>query len=290
MTPALQQRTVPVRGIDMAYADWGSPDDPVVLLVHATGLHGRCWDAVVRALGAGVRVLAPDLRGHGRTTRRGPYDDMREFGADVADFVEALGLENVVGVGHSMGGHCVAQAAARLPERFRRLLLVEPIIKDPAELRRAGPRFAAASPEETPVARRRNVWASVEEMVERFAGRPPFSLWQREVLVDYCRYGLVPDGDAFALACPPLVEASIYMGTAGRDIGDLVAALPHPTVVLRARSGGADRGGMDFAQSQTWPGLADALPRGRDVHLPELTHFIPMQRPALVAAHIRELL
>ena len=43
---------------------------------------------------------------------------------------------------------------------------------------------------------------------------------------------------------------------------------------------------MDFSQSPTWEGLADAFPRGRDVYRPELTHFIPMQRPELVAAAI----
>ncbi|MDE0006756.1 MAG: alpha/beta fold hydrolase, partial [Gammaproteobacteria bacterium] len=70
----VEQRSVTVRGIDMAYAEWGGQHATTVLLAHATGFHGRCWDGVVRELGDGVRVLAPDLRGHGRTTKRGPYD------------------------------------------------------------------------------------------------------------------------------------------------------------------------------------------------------------------------
>ena len=111
--------------------------------------------------------------------------------------------------------------------------------------------------------------------------------------MDYCRHGLVRDGDSFVLACPPTVEASIYRGSAGRDIGDVIATLPHPTVVLRAqRRADSVRSGrrMDFTQSPTWPGLAAALPNGRDVYLPDLTHFIPMQRPGLVARQIRGLL
>jgi pimeloyl-ACP methyl ester carboxylesterase len=43
---------------------------------------------------------------------------------------------------------------------------------------------------------------------------------------------------------------------------------------------------MDFSKSPTWPGLAAALPRGRDVFLPDHTHFIPMEDPALVARFI----
>jgi hypothetical protein len=45
---------------------------------------------------------------------------------------------------------------------------------------------------------------------------------------------------------------------------------------------------MDFAASPTWPKLAAQFARGRDVYLPELTHFIPMQAPDLVARYILE--
>ena len=289
MKVVVKQRSVAVRGIEMAYVEWGSATAPTVLLAHATGFHGRCWDAVVRELGGGVRVIAPDLRGHGRTTKRGPYE-WGEFGADVAAFVEALDLTDLVAAGHSMGGHSIVQAAGRHPERFRKLLLVDPVIMDPDRYAETMRRFAAGTAEEHPVARRRNTWASVEEMVERFADRHPFRLWRPDVLLDYCQHGLNPDGDGFVLACPPLVEASIYMGSAGRDIGDVIATLPHPTVVMRAHQREERDGPMDFAQSPTWPGLAAALPNGRDVYLPELTHFIPMQRPDLVAEHIRALL
>ena len=113
---------------------------------------------------------------------------------------------------------------------------------------------------------------------------------------DYCAYGLLPatDADGLALACPPQVEAAIYLGSAGRDIAAQVATLPHPVTVLRAPprepEAGRDGAAMDFSRSPTWPDLAAAFPDGRDVYLPELTHFIPMQQPALVAEHIRRLL
>lgn len=274
----------------MSYADWGEEGSPVVLLAHATGFHGRCWDAVVRSLGDGIRALAPDFRGHGHSSKHPPYDNLEEFGIDLAAFVEALNLDAVLAVGHSMGGHCTMQAIGRIPDRFREVLLIDPLIKEPKTMRQAKPRFAAASVAEHPVARRRNDWVSPEEMFERFKDRHPFSLWQHDVLMDYCLHGLVPEGDKFVLACPPMVEAAIYMGTAGRDIRELIATFAHPTVVLRAREGDGGGKNLDFSQSQTWPGLADALTNGRDVSLPELTHYIPMERPDLVAAQILEIL
>ena len=113
------------------------------------------------------------------------------------------------------------------------------------------------------------------------------------MLLDYCRFGLLPDGDGFELACPPLVEASIYQGSAGRDIGDAIRTVTLPVAVLRAQGRDPDNRStetMDFARSPTWPGLAAAFPNGRDIHHPELSHFIPMQRPDLVAEEIHKLI
>lgn len=285
-----RSQRIALRDVELAYFEWGEPAAaPTVLLIHATGFHARCWDGVVRALGdqAG-HMLALDLRGHGRSSKVGPYP-WNTFGADVAAFVEALQLEGLLGVGHSMGGHALVQAAAELPSRFAQLLLVDPTVLDPTAYRQV-PGFASA--EEHPVSRRRNRWQSAEQMIERFHDRRPFSLWKPEVLADYCRYGLEPaaDGDGFVLCCPPLVEASIYLGSAGSDVHEQVAALRHPVTVLRAGNGRVRQGAMDFSRSPTWPNLAAAFANGRDVHLPELTHFIPMQRPDIVARYIRELI
>ena len=285
VTPTL--RRLAVGDVELAYFEWhGEGDGPTVLMVHATGFHAHCWDGVIRALGGRFqRILALDMRGHGRSEKKPPYD-WRQFGIDLAAFADALELEGAIGVGHSMGGHCVVQAAAAHPDRFSRLVLVDPVILDPQSYGSL-PSFASA--EDHPVSKRRDRWPSADAMIERFKDRHPFSLWDPEVLADYCRHGLnpAPDGDGFVLGCPPLVEASIYLGSAGRDIAHLFAEVAQPTAVLRARRKAERDGAMDFSQSPTWEGLAAALPNGRDVYLPQLTHFIPMQRPDLVAAHIR---
>jgi len=94
-----------------------------------------------------------------------------------------------------------------------------------------------------------------------------------------------PDGPGFVLACPPLVEASIYTGSGGRDIHDLFAKIDVPVTVLRGEKR-TRMEAMDFLASPTWERLADQFPKGRDVYLPQLTHFIPMQDPELVARFV----
>ena len=273
--------------VRLTYFEWGRGGTPAVLLVHATGFHARCWDRTVAALPDGLRVVAVDMRGHGRSDKQPPYV-WEAFGRDLEELVKGLELRDAIGVGHSMGGHCVTQVAARLPHAFARLLLIDPVMFDPEAY--ATDRYRGYdTAEDHPVARRRNQWASWQEMYERFRDRAPFSLWRPEVLEDYCRYGVIEraDGTGFELACPPLVEASVYLGNTQTDIHHLIPQVSLPVTVLRGRARDPDdTPELDFSKSPTWPGLADEFPNGRDVYLPELTHFIPMQDPELVARFI----
>jgi len=284
-----RQGFVRIEGGELCYFEWGEPGAGTVLLVHATGFHARVWDATVRALGSEQHVIAVDQRGHGRSLKRGPFT-WQQFGADLIACIEALDLGGIVGVGHSMGGHATVQAAAELPARFERLVLVDPVIMDPEVYAQNAWAQFSMKPEEHPTSKRKNTWTSWQEMYDRFADRGTFALWRRDVLEDYCHFGVLPnpDGPGLVLACPPLIEASIYTQSSGRDVSTLFERVTVPVTVLRAKRRESDRKDvMDFSASPTWPALADHFEHGRDVYLPELTHFIPMQDPDLVARYIR---
>jgi len=275
-----------VNGVELGYVVWNEAlgaDVETVLLVHATGFHARCWDQVVPHLGR-RRVIAVDQRGHGRSTKT-PITHWRVFGEDLTAFVRALGLRDAIGVGHSMGGHALVEAAAAAPEGFRRLVLVDPVIVAPGQYTGQGwvlPEGAAPHP----TAKRKRRFASPDAMIARFADRPPYAAFAPAVLRDYCLHGLRPaaDGDGFELACPPEIEAAIYMTShTNAAVYDAVRALALPVLVVRVREPPPARGVMDFASSPTWPGLVGELRGGREVHLAERTHFLPMESPELVA-------
>jgi pimeloyl-ACP methyl ester carboxylesterase len=280
------ERRVRSNGVDLCVFEWAG-EGPPVLLAHATGFHARTWDAVARRL-PGRRLVAVDMRGHGRSERPEERYRWDRFGEDVADLVRVLDLRDVVAVGHSMGGHSVTYAAAMEPERFAALLLLDPVIsrRPPAV---AQPREDGSSGTSF-VARRRNEWSSAEEMVERFRGRSPHSLWRPEVLEDYARYGLLaaPEGEGYVLACPPAVEAEIYSASHEFDIYPLLPRVQAPVRILRARPPAP--GEQAFTASPTDPALASEFADAEDVLLGDLTHFIPMQAPELVAEHACELL
>ena len=271
----------PVRGVELAVWEWPG-DGPPVLFAHATGFHGRVWDEVIRRV-PGRRAISVDLRGHGRSGKPPAPYCWTEFGRDLAQLAELLGIRDALGVGHSMGGHAVTLAAAVRPHTFASLLLLDPVIFAPEVYGRR--RDDAAY-----IAKRRNEWASPGEMIERFRPRPPFAQWRPEVLRDYCEYGLLPAGDRFVLACPPEIEASIYAasGTHASDIHACLEKVDAPVTVVR---GGIpwNMEKFDLAASPTDPRLASQFPNGRDVLLEGRSHYIPMETPEYVAEMVTSL-
>ncbi len=276
-TPSLE--FVTVDGLRLAVWQWPGQGPPL-LFVHATGFHARCWDQVIRAF-PGRRVVAVDLRGHGRSDKPEPPYHWRWFSRDVAGVAQQLNLRDAIGIGHSMGGHSVVEAAAMAPGAFSRLLLVDPTIFEAAYYSMPARHDASF------IQRRRNQWKSWEEMFERFRNRPPFAQWRSEVLRDYCEFGLLPNGDEYILACPPQVEASIYAASNAPEANlySLIPQIQAPVTVMRA-----DRlwnlESFDLMASPTAPGLAAHFPRGRDVLLEGRNHYIPMETPEVVAQEI----
>ena len=268
-------------GVELAVYEWPA-DGPAVFFAHATGFHARCWDQVIERL-PGLHCVAIDMRGHGRSEKPEPPYAWRNFAADVVEVGRALGLRDALAVGHSKGGYAITLAAAIDPALFGKLLLIDPVILPPSAYltRQEGEHFAA---------RRRNRWASADEMYERFAGRPPFNGWDPAVLRDYCQYGLLPapGGDGFVLACPPEIEAATYAASGGEAIYEQIANVRIPVRILRAR-GRMDPAQTDMSSSPTAPDLASHFANAEDFYLPEHTHFIPMEAPALIAQHVMEM-
>ncbi|HJP40943.1 MAG TPA: alpha/beta hydrolase [Dehalococcoidia bacterium] len=277
-----------VNGIELQVYEWPG-DGPPVVLAHATGFHSRCWDQVVTNL-TGRHIFAWDTRGHGFSDTPEPPYPWNELDADSIEIVGRLGVEDAVGVGHSMGGHHIVTAAAGVPGAFSRLLLVDPVLHPREEDQRPAVAAFAAAAGDHFVARRRNEWASPAEMFESFRERSPFNVWLPQALHDYCRYGLVPKetGGGYVLACPPPVEAAVYAGSTASNPRDAVASIDFPVRILRARTTAPGQP-RRLTDSPTLPNLAGHFKDAEEISLPEHSHFVPMEAPELVASHIKEL-
>lgn len=118
---------VNVNGIRLAYSDTGE-GSPVALLVHGFPLNRSMWDPQIgRLRAAGLRVIAPDLRGFG-ASEAGPAGPltMEQHADDLAALVSAVGVVSpVIFVGLSMGGYVGFAFWRRHPSLVRALCLLD---------------------------------------------------------------------------------------------------------------------------------------------------------------------
>ena len=120
--------SVPVRGGKLAVALWEPAnlpaDTPTVIAIHGITAAHTAWPLVAQHL-EGVRVVAPDLRGRGRSnTLPGPYG-MTQHAEDVLAVMDHLQVPRATLAGHSMGGFVSVVFAAAHPERVQGLVLVD---------------------------------------------------------------------------------------------------------------------------------------------------------------------
>lgn len=278
--------TLDIAGAPLAGVAWHEErrgQAPTLLLVHATGFHARVWDPVLRRLPQ-AHAIALDLPGHGLSPAR-PFSGWEAFSRVLSAAAEALDLQGAVGVGHSMGAHTLLQAASWQSGRFARLLAIDPVLFEPG-FYRPQLEWDAAEAARHPAAARKNRFASVQALMERFAGRVPYAGFHPEALQAWAEHALKPaaDGDGFELRCAPLTEACIY--TSARHNPGIYAALRSldmPVTIARVRDRDMSIEPFDPLGSPTWAGVAAELKQGRDLHLAERCHLLPMDDPGLTA-------
>ena len=111
-------------GIAIRYDVAGS-GAPALVFVHGWSCDRSYWADQMRAFAARHRVVAIDLAGHGESGDGREVWTMASFGGDVTAVVEELGLDDLVLIGHSMGGDVIVEAALGLADRVRALVWVD---------------------------------------------------------------------------------------------------------------------------------------------------------------------
>ena len=109
----------------VSYLHAGADDAPVVLLVHGLVSDATTWLRAMSELSErGLRVIAPDLLGHGRSDKPAQGYSLTNFAESMSGLLTSLGIEDATVVGHSYGGAVAMQLAHAHPDQVRRLVLV----------------------------------------------------------------------------------------------------------------------------------------------------------------------
>lgn len=180
--------SVPVRGGDLAVGVWGPEDGPVLLAVHGITASHLAWSWLAQAL-PDHRIIAPDLRGRGRSGELpGPWG-MSQHAEDLIAVLDHFSLDAVRVVGHSMGGFVSATLGMNYPERVIDILLVDGGLPLPVP--------KGVAPEDLPEAligpaaqRLALTFASEDAYLDFWREHPAFGADWNETLEDYLRYDL----------------------------------------------------------------------------------------------------
>jgi pimeloyl-ACP methyl ester carboxylesterase len=242
-----------------------------VLLVHGVTASHLAWPFIVEGL-PGVRVIAPDLRGRGRSNEVDGPAGLAAHAADLAAVLDELGIERIVVVGHSMGAFVAVAFAYLYPERVTRLVLVDgglpldvPAGLDPDELvsRILGPTAARLSMRFADVGEYRDFWRE----------HPAFHTDWTPELERYIAYDLVPDGDLLrpATSYRTTVEDTIDMNT-GTMLPAALAGLRHPTLLITVARGLMNEPPGLYAPEHL-ARLLDARPGIEHVRIADRNHY-----------------
>ncbi len=114
---------------------YGTTDGPPLLALHGVSAHGRRFAPMASKAFPSFRVIAPDLRGHGRSPagEDGRAVRIEDHLDDLVRVLDDEGVGAVTVVGHSFGGCLAAHLLARAPERVASLVLLDPAIGLPSE-------------------------------------------------------------------------------------------------------------------------------------------------------------
>ncbi len=123
MTPDIK-RVQLLNGLNLPYVEQGDPSGVPVVLLHAFADSWRSFEVVLRHLPQSIHAFAVTQRGHGDADRPVSGYGVGDFTADVASFVDAVGLRAVVIVASSSAGFTARRFAAEHPQRTLGVVLI----------------------------------------------------------------------------------------------------------------------------------------------------------------------
>jgi pimeloyl-ACP methyl ester carboxylesterase len=291
--PAFRRRRIPINsptgdGV-MAAIEMGPEDRPVDLVFcHANGFNALTYRRLLAPVAeAGHRLLAIDMRGHGRSELEADPGDGHSswlgYRDDLIGLLETLEAPPRLVAGHSMGGTSGLLAAGLRPDLVARLVLFDRVVMEEGLAESFGPGGMKDSPLAAGARRRRNRFDSRQAAYDAYLGRGAFKTWPAEVLADYLADGLTDNGEGgMRLSCAPEWESANF---AAHFHNPWVAfhASRCPIRILRAEEG---------STCTVMDRLDELLATGRITveTIPGTTHFLPMEVPEMARAALLDAL
>ena len=207
---------------------------PTINFLHGNGLCGKTYWSLLQRLSSDYGLFLQDCVGHGDSDEGAGFVSWEKSADDAYQIIleqlgSGKGKHPLVGMGHSFGGILTLKIAAKHPDLFDCLVLLDPIMM-PEEFMKMSQDMPNPLAAKTRV--RRNNWANEEEAVAYFRSKSAYKDWSEESLDNFVKQGLaVNEEGGLNLKCPPAVEADIFSSTPA-GLWDDIRGLSVPTVIL----------------------------------------------------------
>jgi 2-succinyl-6-hydroxy-2,4-cyclohexadiene-1-carboxylate synthase len=124
-----------LNNIDMFYLDTKT-EGPTIVCLH--GMYGRAetWDDFINHYGKRCRIIAPDQRGHGLSSKPIAQYTSEEMAGDIIELLDFLNINSVILVGHSMGGAIAGHLAALYPKYVKAVAILDKSAEEANKLSR----------------------------------------------------------------------------------------------------------------------------------------------------------
>ncbi len=271
-----EERHIALSGLRFRYLDWGTEGKRPILFLHGGALTAHTWDLCCLALRDEFHCMALDQRGHGDSDWAPDADySLSAQREDVRGFADAIGLDDFVLVGMSMGAINSLAYATHYPETLSALVLIDagPNVRRPGSSRIRDFVNGGAEP------------ASLEAIIERalaFNPRRDPLILRRSLMHNLRRQ---PDGN-----WTWKYDRRRFQQMGGdrqaaerRGLADGLAKITCPTLVVR----GAE---SDVFHQDDAERLAAGLPDGRQVTIPKAGHTVQGDNPKDLVAALRAFL
>lgn len=181
--------------------------------LHGNGFSGGVYWPFLRELLTDGPVITHDLEGHGESDRPTAFSGGGALIRRVPQVMDDIGLPQtgVVGMGHSFGGALTLKLADRQPERYRALVLLDPILLPKRYW--WGSKLASwlgRNPMSNGARRRRAVWSDRATVRSKLAGRGIYRGWTDEALDHFIDHATRDAPEGRTLNCPTWLEATIF--------------------------------------------------------------------------------
>jgi pimeloyl-ACP methyl ester carboxylesterase len=253
-------RFAEVNDVRLHYLDLPGGDPPLVLL-HGLSANAHEFGGLIRAgLSPSFRVVAPDLRGRGRSGQPDSGYRMEDHARDVLALLDQLGLDQVVLGGHSFGAYLAIFIAAHHPERVSRVIVIDAALRLHPEvgamLKPSLDRLSRVSP-------------SVQAYLDSVRAAPYLGGRWDPAIEGYYRAEIVEDADGSARsATSASAIAQALQGVGAEPWPELVASVQHPVLLINAVGAYGPPGSIPLVSEEYARETAEVFPNCRYVQVP----------------------